>query len=248
MKQLLLTFVYFSGLSANAQMTTLFEAGTGVPQGVIQGFGTYGFHADESGAFLQVGGVWSDTMKVQIINTETVGGADLWLIKRIPQMDIYAELEFFTDATLPPNSIFTYSVSTDSITWNSIPSADANVPVTFDNNAGNKFVKLNIHIDPFDTTRFTVNYVSVKANSHVFVGLEEQTNETISVSAANGQLSIHAAEGEAYDLVMYNMAGQSFFSASGKGEQLFEPAFSDGICLVQIAARQQLTTTRIYFR
>lgn len=246
MKHTLLFLILLSfSFASRAQMITLFEAGPGAPTGVSQGFGGHSFTAEESGAAFFIAGVFSDTLKVRIVN-ETPGTADFWLTKRIPEMDVYAQLELFSDVTLPAGTHFTYSVSTDSVDWNVIPFADANTPVLFDNSAGNRFLRLNVHADDFDSVRFSFNYVSVKADTNFFVGLP-QPELAFGLTAFSQEIAVATHSDEPYVVEVHDLSGQLAFSQAGKGTQSFLADVSSGMYVVTLRSPEHLVVKKCYF-
>lgn len=247
MKQLLLFTVFLSGLSAQGQTITLFEAGGGAAQSMYAGFGyTMTSSADESESYFQFSGPSNDSIKV-LFNNEISSGADFWITRRIPQMEIYAQLELFANMTLPQTANFSYAVSTDSVNWITVPFANPNVPVAFDNSAGNKFLRLSVRLNESDSARFSYNYVSVKANSTFFVSLEETTKFPGSVTAFRQTVTVSMDQPDAYTLGVYDLNGGSVFTADGHGSQTFETSGLQGIYLVVIHSADRQLIQRCYF-
>jgi hypothetical protein len=247
MKQLLFFTVFLSGLGVQGQTITIFEAGGGAAQSMYAGFGNgITMSADESESFFENSGPSNDSIKVLFYNA-VPSGADLWITGRIPQMDIYAQLELFADMTLPQTAGFSYSVSTDSINWNTVPLSNPNVPVAFDNSAGNKFLRLSVRLNESDSARFSYNYVSVKANSNFFVNLEETTEFPGSVTAFRQTVTVNMDQPDAYKLGVYDLNGRSVFTADGNGSQTFETSGLEGIYLVAIHCAGQQLIRRCYF-
>lgn len=247
MKQLLLFTVFLSGLCVQGQTITLFEAGGGAAQSMYAGFGnTITSSVDESESYVQFSGPSNDSIKV-FFNNEVPSGADFWITRRIPQMEIYAQLELFADMTLPQTADFSYAVSTDSLNWNTVPFANPNVPVAFDNSAGNKFLRLYVRLNESDSARFSYNYVSVKANSTFFVSLEETTKFPGSVTAFRQTVTVSMDQPNAYTLGVYDLNGRSVFTADGNGSQTFETSRLEGIYLVVIHSADRQLIRRCYF-
>lgn len=247
MKQLLLFTGLLSSLCVQGQMITLFEAGGGAAQSMYAGFGNgITSSADESGSFIQLSGPSNDSIKI-LFNNEIPSGADFWITGRIPQMEIYAQLELFADMTLPQTADFSYEVSTDSLNWNAVPFANPNVPVAFDNSAGNKFLRLSVRLNESDSARFSYNYVSVKADSTFFVSLEEKTKFPGSVTAFKQTVTVSMDQPAAYTLGVYDLNGRSVFTADGNGSQTFETSRLEGIYLVVIHSADRQLIRRCYF-
>jgi hypothetical protein len=244
MKQLLPAILLFLSFSAHAQMITLFEAGAGAPVGISNGFVSQSFYAEESDAAFFIAGVASDTLKVHIYN-QTPGTADFWMTKRIPQMNVYAQLELYADMTLPAGTHFTYSVSADSISWNDLPFA-ANAPAVFDNSDGNQFLRLSVHVDDFDSVRFSFNYVSVKADTNYFVGLPQLNDDLFSVGTSNGALSIHTETGTEYHVTVYSLNGSPVFETDATGSQQFPLDMENGIYLVGLRGEGNESLKKCY--
>ena len=247
MKQLLLFTIFLSGFCVQAQTITLFEAGGGAAQSMYEGFGnSIVSSADESGSYIQLSGPSNDSIKV-FFNNEVPSGADFWITGRIPQMEIYAQLELFADMTLPQTADFSYAVSTDSLTWNTVPLSNPNVPVAFDNSAGNKFLRLSVRLNESDSARFSYNYVSVKADSTFFVSLEETTKFPGSVTAFKQTVMVSMDQPDAYTLGVYDLNGRDVFTANGNGSQTFETNSLEGIYLVVIQSTDRQLIRRCYF-
>lgn len=255
-RYLLLLLILTFSLIGKAQMTTLYEFGNNTNDSIEGNFII-------GKVFSTSGGGWIDTTysnglglnaSFDIIGT---GIAKLQLMKSLPNMALYSDLEFQIEYTVFPNTqellLFTSQntiVSTSQIPSDNLVSSNitslATIPYT--NISGDSILKIQMPVQGPDSVFLNINYIKISADTLTSpTSINEIKLDDFKVfSNANSIEIIPNNYTDSYKVHIYNSSGQEIYYSKKRNTSKISLSNEHGIYFIKIVSNNIVSTKKVF--
>ena len=254
-KILILLLILNFSLIGKAQMTTLYEFGNNTNDSIIGNFFI-------GKAFSTSPTTWIDSTYSNGLGFNAsfgmlgTGTAKLQLMKSLPDIALYSDLEFQIEYTVFPNTqellLFTsknFILSTGQIASDNMVSSNitsmAIIPYT--NTLGDSIIKIQMPVQGPDSVFLNINYIKISADISTLTSVNEIKQEDFKIfSNANNIEIIPINYANKYSVHIYNISGQEIYYSEQRNSSRISLDNKNGIYFIKIISDNNISTKRVF--